>query len=73
MFYSTANDKAVAGARIKLLTSTADLQVAGNDVNNLFVRMAVGSADPALFHAMLGKKELVVISTDATGEARLGT
>ena len=72
MFYSTANNKTVTCTRIKLLTGTANLEVTGDDVNNLIMRMAVGSTHPALFHPMLGEKQFVIVGPDATYQTRLG-
>ena len=72
MFHSTANYKTVTRTRIKLLTGTANLEVTGDDVNNLIMRMAVGNTDPALFHPMLCEKQFVIVDADAAYQTVFG-
>ena len=72
MLYSTANYKAVTCTHIELPAGAANLEVARYYIDNLIMRMTVCSADPPFFHAMLGGKQLALVSADTTGQAWLG-
>src|SRR5215472_8342457 len=65
MFYTAAHHETVSGADFECLAGAVHLQATGDDVNDLLMRMAVGSANPAFFHAMLRQKQFSVVRANA--------
>jgi hypothetical protein len=71
VFYAASDYEAVAGASVEGFACTGDFEVAGDYIDDLFVGMAVGCADPSFLHAMLRQKQFVVVGTHQAREARL--
>lgn len=66
MFDVAVDDEAVSFADVEGLACDVDVERAADDVDELMVRVAVASADPALLEEVAHEHELIGVGEDLT-------
>src|SRR5260370_9563869 len=70
VFDSTTDRETVTGSNVECFSLTSDFQMSANDVDNLVVGVAVGTASPTSGHLVLGEEEVVVVGHHLSRETR---
>src|SRR5258708_37719324 len=70
VFDSTTDHETVTGSNVECFSLTSDFQMSANDVDNLVVGVAVGTACPTPGHLVLGEEEFVVVGHHLARETR---
>src|SRR5579871_1525774 len=63
MFHIPSNDKTIACPNVEGPPGAGDLEMTGDNISELLMRMAVSEAHPAFFHMVLGQEKLLVVSS----------